>query len=186
MNTKLYLRLVQFEDEAEEIFELFCVPEVYEYLADGRQPPPSIAGEWVRQSIEDYLLFGGGLWALQAEGCSSLLGLVRLSDLDARSAELTYLLHPGAWGRGYASRMSNAAIGRAFEIGLATTVWAGADVANRRSIAVMERLGMTLRARVHYPAGPGVEYAMTSSESDPRRFEPIPLWTGEAGTEWCA
>ena len=186
VNRSLCLRLVQYEAEAEEIHELLCVPEVSEYLADTCKPPPSIAEAWIDQSMDDYLMFGGGLWALEAYGDASVLGLVRLSDIDARAVQLTYLLHPRAWGRGYATRMSRSAMAGVFEVGLANSIWAGADVDNRRSIAVMERLGMTLRSEVRYPAGPGVEYVIDAGTLDIRGPEPILLWTGDAENEWCA
>ena len=179
MNEHTYLRLVRFNAEAEEIHELLCVPEVYEYLADGVEPPPTIAVDWVDASQDDFYAFGGGLWALQSSRCSNVLGLVRLADYENRSLELTYLLHPSAWGMGYATRMAKTAMSHAFSIGLVRTVWAGADVANNRSVAVMKRLGMTLRRHVDYPAGRGVEYELHASEFDDLACLSIPAWVAE-------
>ncbi|MEO1202448.1 MAG: GNAT family N-acetyltransferase [Pseudomonadota bacterium] len=176
MNEDTYLRLVRFDAEAEEIHDLLCVPEVYEYLADGIEPPPSIAVDWVNSSLDDFLAFGGGLWALQSSRCAGALGLVGLSDFDSGSLQLTYLLHPSMWGHGYATRMAATAMAYAFDTGLVTSVWAGADVANGRSIAVLERLGMSIRGHVDYPAGPGVEYAVHADGFDASQHRRLPLW----------
>ena len=175
MSNDLYLRLVRHEVEEEEIHELLCVPEVYEYLADGVEPPLSISREWVRQSAGDCDRFGGGLWALEHPCNHDILGLTRLSDFDDGELQLTYLLHPSIWGRGYALRMSHTAMQRAFDARRATSVWAGADVANAASVTVMNRLGMCLRRNVEYPAGPGVEYVMTAADFDVNRVEPLPI-----------
>lgn len=179
MNEHRYLRLVRFDAEAEEIHELLSMPEVYEYLADGIEPPRSIAEDWVGRSEADFASFGGGLWALEASRNDAVLGLVRLSGFDDKGSQLTYLLHPSVWGHGYASQMAHTAMHRVFALGAATSVWAGADVANDRSVAVLKRLGMTYRRRVEYPAGPGVEYALDAIDFDTRRFELLPMWTWE-------
>ena len=71
--------------------------------------------------------------------------------------------------------MAHTAMIQAFETGLVATIWAGADVPNKPSIAVMERLGMQLRREVQYPMGPGVEYQMTAKEFDPARIEALPI-----------
>lgn len=175
MNNDFCLRLVSLDVEEEEIHELLCVPQVYEYLADGVEPAPSIARDWIRQSADDFDRFGGGLWALESAWRHQILGLTRLSDFDDGELQLTYLLHPSIWGRGYATRMAHTAMNRAFTTRVATSVWAGADVANEASVSVLKHLGMSFRRDVDYPAGPGVEYVMTAAAFDDRRFDPLPV-----------
>ena len=173
----LYLRLVRFEAEEEEIHELLCVPEVFEFLADGIEPPFSITRHWVRRSIRDFHRFGGGLWALESPKRHEILGLSQLSGFADGRVQLTYLLHPSIWGRGYATRMAHSVMGRAFATGLVSEIRAGADVANESSIAVLRRLGMIFQNKATYPAGPGEEYAMRSSAFDRARIDILPMWT---------
>ena len=184
MNNDFYLRHVSLDVEEEEIHELLCVPEVYEYLADGVEPPLSIAQEWIRGSARDFGEFGGGLWALESSQGCEVLGLTRLSDFDEGEMQLTYLLHPDLWSRGYATRMAYTVMHRVFAARAASSIWAGADVANEASVAVMRKLGMAFRRDVDYPAGPGIEYEMTEAAFTCGRFALLPMWALTETVAW--
>jgi len=80
-------------------------------------------------------------------------GLVRLASDDKVELELTYLLHPNLWGLFFATRMAHTVMKRAFEAGLVSTIWAGADAPNKASFAVMKRLGMWFRREVSVSIG---------------------------------
>lgn len=56
-------------------------------------------------------------------------------------------------------------------MGVVSTIWAGADVPNKASIAVIKRLGMQFRREVQYPLGAGMEYQIEAAEFDPARIE---------------
>ena len=164
-----HLRSVGAEDEA-EVHRLLCVPEVYEYLADGAEPPPSVTSDWIGGAV-DSVRYGGGLWGLTSQRERRILGLVRLSGDAEGELELTYLLHPSIRGQGYATRMAHTALNHAFGTRLVSAVRAGADVPNAASVAVMKRLGMTFRRDVEYPAGAGVEYVIEAAAFDRDRIE---------------
>lgn len=89
---------------------------------------------------------GWGLWALEVDG--QFIGFTGLSvpAFDAHftpCVEVGWRLARAAWGQGYASEAARLAVGYGFEqLGLAEIVSFTA-VANQRSRAVMERLGMT-------------------------------------------
>ena len=168
------LRVVTPDDEA-EVHRLLCVPEVYQYLADGVEPARSIASQLVRMAAIDFERHGGGLWVLTAFDHPKILGLVRLAGEGNGELELTYLLHPSLWGSGYATRMAHTAMQYAFATGLVSAVWAGADVPNTASIAVLRRLGMRFRREVEYPAGPGVEYAIEAAAFDGDSAVPLEI-----------
>lgn len=147
---------------------LCCKPEVYCYLFDGSPPARSFEAAELARSLDDFDRFGVGMWVLHGPG-RSLAGSVQLKpDPVARTAELSYLLDPGLWGRGLATRMAWTAIGLAFRTGRIDSVFAGADAPNARSFALMRRLGMRFRAEVTYPMGPGAEYVL-------HRDDPVPL-----------
>ena len=162
-------------DATEEVHRLLCVPQVYDYLADGAEPPRSLTADWIAAAAGDSAGVGGGIWALKFPHERAILGVARLADDSKGELELTYLLHPDLWGLGYATRMAHTAMNRAFGTGRVSAIWAGADVPNAASIAVMERLGMRFRRKVAYPAGEGVEYAMEVDEFDSSRFELLPM-----------
>ncbi len=166
-----YLRRVGPDDEA-GVHQLLCVPEVYRFLADGVEPSPTIAANWIGCAPAD-ADSGGGLWALIDDGRT--VGLVRLAADEGDALELIYLLHPSVWGRGYATRMAQAAMAHAFGTGCVTLIRAGADVPNRASVAVMKRLGMAFRRVVDYPAGEGVEYELGVAAFRRDRIRPFSI-----------
>ena len=90
---------------------------------------------------------GFGLWAVEVPGETSFAGFVGLS-VPAFEAHFTPCVEVGwrlaraAWGRGYATEAATAVLDFAFaRLGLAEVVSFTA-VGNRRSRAVMERIGM--------------------------------------------
>lgn len=141
---------------------LLAEPDVFAFLSDGAPPPPAAIDAWADTARVDGEPFG--LWVL-VDGDGVIEGCVRVSAYDGglADAELTYVLHPRVQGRGLATAMSRAALERAFRHPRCRRVLAGADLANVRSIAVMERLGMRRARSVEYPAGPGVEYVLDAS-----------------------
>ena len=91
---------------------------------------------------------GFGFWAADVTASATFIGFVGLSAVpfDAHftpAVEVGWRLAREHWGRGYATEGARAALAFAFgDLGLAEVVSFTA-VANRRSQAVMERLGMT-------------------------------------------
>ena len=89
-----------------------------------------------------------GLWALEVPGTAQFIRFAGLS-VPAFEAHFTPCVEVGwrlafdHWGRGYASEAASAALSYAFgSLGL-QEIASFTVPANRRSIAVMERLGMT-------------------------------------------
>jgi ribosomal-protein-alanine N-acetyltransferase len=91
---------------------------------------------------------GHGLWAVERRDDGSFIGFVGLAEPTFAAAftpavEIGWRLARPAWGHGFATEAARAALGWGFEVlGLAEIV-SFTTVANTRSRAVMERLGMT-------------------------------------------
>ncbi|HEX5928685.1 MAG TPA: GNAT family N-acetyltransferase [Solirubrobacterales bacterium] len=91
---------------------------------------------------------GFGLWALELREGSELIGFAGLAvpPFEAHftpAVEVGWRLARSAWGHGYATEAGRAALAHGFgPVGLEEIVSMTA-VGNRRSRAVMERLGMT-------------------------------------------
>lgn len=91
---------------------------------------------------------GFGLWALEVKEGGELAGFTGLAvpTFEAPftpTVEVGWRLARWAWGRGYATEAGRAALAYAFgELGLAEVV-SFTTLANTRSRAVMERLGMS-------------------------------------------
>ncbi len=90
---------------------------------------------------------GYGLWAVELKGGEPFIGFVGLGTVpfDAHftpAVEIGWRLAHASWGNGYASEAARASLRFAFlELGLDEVV-SFTVAANRRSRAVMERIGM--------------------------------------------
>jgi RimJ/RimL family protein N-acetyltransferase len=102
----------------------------------------------IARTMEAFREVGFGLWAAERRRDRALLGFVGLAAPAWEAAftpcvEIGWRLAFDAWGEGYATEAGRAVLEFAFErLGL-TQVVSFATVGNRRSRAVMERLGMS-------------------------------------------
>ena len=93
-------------------------------------------------------VYGYGLWAVEERASGEFVGMVGLNQPQWQArftpcTEVGWRLARSAWGHGYATEAARAALAVAFgPLGLDEVVSFTA-VANARSRAVMERLGMT-------------------------------------------
>jgi RimJ/RimL family protein N-acetyltransferase len=101
---------------------------------------------------------GWGFWAVELKRSGEFIGLVGLNSADDRipcspSTEIGWRLGFGHWGKGYATEAANRALRYAFEALMLDEVVAFTTVTNRRSRAVMKRLGMVdTRCNFMHPA----------------------------------
>jgi len=91
---------------------------------------------------------GFGLWALEVIGGAPFIGFAGLSAVDfqapfAPAIEIGWRLDAAFWGRGYATEAAAEAAAYAFGCRGLSELVSFTVPANQRSIAVMERLGMT-------------------------------------------
>lgn len=126
-------------------------------------PAPLTRGEsdaFVRERIaKQFAELGFGLWAVEVPGVAPFVGYVGLSvhtfDADfTPCVEIGWRLAFEHWGEGYATEAARVAIEFGFaEAGLDEIV-SFTTPANRRSVAVMERLGMTYAGEFDHPRLP--------------------------------
>lgn len=91
---------------------------------------------------------GFGVWALEVQGGEPFVGFVGLAHVgfDAHftpCVEIAWRLARSSWGHGYATEAAREACRVAFEVLQLPEVVSFTVPENRRSRAVMERLGMT-------------------------------------------
>ncbi len=95
-------------------------------------------------------------WAVEAPGVAPFVGAVGLSYVRFEASftpavEVAWRLHRAFWGRGYATEAARAAIDDGFgRVGLQSIV-AMTVPANRASLGVMQRLGMTRSIAFDHP-----------------------------------
>lgn len=75
---------------------------------------------------------------------STVIGAINLSiDTKRKTAEMGYAIGRNYWGNGYGSEAALAVVNWAFETFSLAKVYAFANIDNRRSWRVMERIGMS-------------------------------------------
>jgi len=114
----------------------------------------------VRERIVPQLAERGyGLWAVEVPGVAPFVGFVGLQvpGFEARftpCVEIGWRLAFPFWGRGYATEAARAAVAFGFATAGLEEIVSFTVPANRRSIAVMERLGMTPDGEFAHPRLP--------------------------------
>jgi len=91
---------------------------------------------------------GFGLWAVEVPGVSDFIGYVglavpRFSAAFTPCVEVGWRLARAHWGKGYATEAARAALSFGFLTAGLSEIVSFTVPANTRSIAVMQRLGMT-------------------------------------------
>jgi RimJ/RimL family protein N-acetyltransferase len=126
--------------------ELNADPEVMAHMPTmyDRQTSDAIVARY-RAHFDEH---GFGLWALEVPGVSDFIGYTgllvpRFTAHFTPCVEVGWRLARSAWGHGYATEAAQAAIALGFETFGLREIVSFTVPANRRSRAVMERLGMT-------------------------------------------
>ncbi len=133
-------------------------PQAVTYLNDGVPYTPDQSRAQSERFAAHWDTHGFGLWALETPaGIVGFAGACHPQWFPAyaHEVEVGWRLHPSAWGNGYATDAGRAAVAAAFDSLELERVIACIDPGNLASIAVAERLGMTLAERTEHPQRPG-------------------------------
>lgn len=132
-------------DDLEGLARMHSDPEVMEHLMpiDGRAASDAV-GARIQRHFEDH---GFGLWVIEVPGVSSFIGYTGLVHVPYEAAftpavEIGWRIQRAYWGHGYVTEAARLSLVDGFErIGLEQVI-ALTVPTNRRSRAVMTRLGM--------------------------------------------
>lgn len=121
-------------------------PEVNEFLTGPLSRAES--DELVERIEAGFEHYGFGLWALEIQGSGEFAGFAGLArpPFEAHftpAVEVGWRLARPAWGHGYATEAGRAALAFGFGRAGLEQIVSMTAVGNRRSRAVMERLGMS-------------------------------------------
>jgi RimJ/RimL family protein N-acetyltransferase len=144
MTDRLLLR--EWRDSDREPFaRLNADPRVMEFFpATQSRTESDEAVERIRESFRER---GWGFWAVEVPGVSPFIGFIGLSQTPPHipvspCVEIGWRLAAEHWGKGYASEGARAALEFGFANQRLAEIVAFTAAPNRRSRAVMERLGM--------------------------------------------
>ena len=124
------------------LVDLFSRPELVAHRPDPTPDTPQQSAARLARDIEHWRKRGFGRWAVEAGGGLVGFGGVTVSN-DFEGLNLSYHLHPGSWGHGYASELVMEALRTAFQALEAERVIALARPANPASRRVLEKCGFT-------------------------------------------
>jgi RimJ/RimL family protein N-acetyltransferase len=111
---------------------------------------PTQADRYAARMAECWRRHGVGKWIAYDRGSGALVGRGGPSVTDVlggRHAEIGWAVRRELWGRGYATEIGAAALDLVDHVLAVDEVVAFTEVHNRRSRAVMERLGMSCPRR---------------------------------------
>jgi RimJ/RimL family protein N-acetyltransferase len=137
---------------AHDLWVLYQDPEV----------APWLGGPWSREQVDDFVArmvecwrrHGIGKWVAYDRRSGALVGRGGPSVTDVlggRHVEIGWVVRREFWGRGYATEIGAAALDLVDDVLAVDEVVAFTEVHNRRSRAVMERLGMSYRGQIRRP-----------------------------------
>jgi RimJ/RimL family protein N-acetyltransferase len=132
-------------EEAPELHDIYCDPEVTRYLGRANIEDRSLdkTTQRLKQILErDMKTPGLGFWCLEANEDGRILGSVLLKQLDDREeVEVGYHLRRDEWGNGYATEAARGAVRHGFEVIGLPRIVAVSFAENIASINVIRKLG---------------------------------------------
>tara|TARA_R110002020_G_scaffold50671_1_gene142879 strand:+ start:1052 stop:1561 length:510 start_codon:yes stop_codon:yes gene_type:complete len=130
---RLLLRRPQIDD-LEAFFEIMSDPSAMRYWSTLPHADIGKTRNWLNQMIAREQT-GGQHFVIERDG--RLIGEVGAGRLP----DFGFIIHPGHWGRGYATEAARAAIDHIFAETAATELKADVDPRNAASLSVLNRLG---------------------------------------------
>ncbi len=134
------------ESDRDRFAEMNADPDVMRHMIDHLSRDESDA--LIDRVEEAFNIWGFGLWAVEVPGESDFIGFTGLWPTGFQAPftpaiEIGWRLNRNSWGKGYATEAALAALAFGFERAELEQIVSFTIPANVRSIAVMERLGMT-------------------------------------------
>ena len=125
------------------------------FLATPLEKRQAWAREWVRAEAEKSWPW----WAIEAAGITEVIGAVGLGIHTFESdftpcVEIGWRFAPKYWGQGYATEAAKAVLRYAFTTMGLTEIFSMSALGNKRSFALMERIGLRRERDIQWPLLP--------------------------------
>lgn len=136
------------ESDYAPFFAMSSDPLVYEYLP--RFADRSACDAFVDRLHKDFSRRGWGFWALERKEDGAFMGMVGMHEpgpefgVGRPCVEMGWRLAPAFWGKGFVTEAAREVLRFAFNVLELDEVVSFTAVDNKRSFAVMKRLGMKL------------------------------------------
>jgi RimJ/RimL family protein N-acetyltransferase len=134
--------------DLDELSQIFSDPEVVRYLGSGRPLCKEEAEGALRSIISHREQHGYGRRAVIFKQTGELIGYGGLRSFNG-TPELVYLLKKSYWGKGLATEIAKASLKYGFCERQFERIVAMANMANKASHRVMEKVGMSFEKTAH-------------------------------------
>jgi RimJ/RimL family protein N-acetyltransferase len=171
-------------DDVELCARWFANPEVHRYTRSGRAPDREGIERFVRWLVARAQSDGPRFHVLERLADGIAIGYAGLKGVDDwpvgddqapppvyADVELGYVIDPAWWGHGYATEAAEAALRDGFTRLDLDVIIARTHPDNRRSIAVMQRQGMTYAGDELLGATPTVRYRIERATWEARDYD---------------
>ena len=139
--------------DAADLLGVYGNPDTWRHMPEGRFTDIDMALANIAKSEHSHREYGLGTWAIRIDAAGSDASLPEGTFIgtggvrylkDAGVWNLGYRLDPRSWGRGFATEVALAAIKEAAAIAPRAPVTGRALANNSASLAVLEKVGLTL------------------------------------------
>lgn len=157
---RLSLRRLR-ERDFDELAAIFAFREVWEFEY-GRGLTPAETNAFLQRQMLLWTENGFGGCAVRLLGGAELIGVVGLSVATVArellpSVTVGWRFSPNSWGKGYVTEAASALLDQAFTTMRLDGVGCVTNAQNRRSVALAERLGMTVITTTAVPRDDGTD-----------------------------
>jgi ribosomal-protein-alanine N-acetyltransferase len=131
-------------DDVEAFFRMVIDPDVTRYTGDGGKTLEEARKGLEERLFQDYRKYGYGRWAAVYKPTGKVIGFAGLKYLDDLDVvDLGYRFFKEHWGKGLATEASSAILGYGFGALRLQRIIGIADIENKASIRVLEKVGFT-------------------------------------------
>lgn len=128
--------------DAPALLESLTDPEVTRFLPMSSAPTLESMAAWIDRQMDEQEREGFSVWPVIRKDDGRLIGRCGLHRLPEGYVEIAWIFERSAWGQGYATESSRAAVSYARETLRLPNLYALINPGNSASIAVAYRLGM--------------------------------------------
>jgi ribosomal-protein-alanine N-acetyltransferase len=138
-------------DDLHAFFGLVSDSEVTRYTGDGVTTLAEAKQGMEERLFRDYQTYGYGRWAVVSKPTGQVIGFAGLKYLDdLHETDLGYRFFKEHWGQGLATEIAKPILTYGFESLRLDRIIGIADIANKASIRVLEKVGFTFEKFTTY------------------------------------
>lgn len=148
--------------DLDAFFRMVSDPDVTRFIGVGAKTVEAARTVLVERTMQDYRKHGYGRWATVLKSTGDVIGFTGLKHLEEfGEVDLGYRFFKEHWGQGLATEASRAVLAYGFDrLGL-ERIAAFADIENKASIRVLEKLGFRFENFTTYWGHDVARYVLT-------------------------